>query len=158
MDSGILAILGKLGSASGLAVIAWLFWERSHRVALFCLIFAVVAGVGIVTSEVMNAWTSYTVELSPPPNPKWGGVYETGEYVESISATLFRNGKPTEKPKKVGPLDFANRALRAELDQANVDRLLVMRNDYLQGYVPIQSLGLKTSRLNLFPAQANLTR
>ena len=140
MDPGVFSILGKLGTAGALAVVAWLFWDKSRRVAYICLAVAVLSGIVITAREAVLAWTDYSVQLSPPPEPRWGGFYETGEPVESISATLLRNGEPVGQSRKVGSLGLEERELRAELDPTNDGRMLVKLNDFNQGYVSFQDL------------------
>ena len=140
MDPGVFSILGKLGTAGALAVVAWLFWDKSRRAAYICLVVAVLSGSVIAAREAVLAWTDYSVQLSPPPEPRWGGFYETGEPVESVSATLLRNGEPVGQARKVGSLDLERRELRAELDPTNDGRMLVKLNDFNQGYVSFQGL------------------
>lgn len=79
----LIGLLGEVGTAGGIAVVAWLFRNDFPQASRACLVFAVVLMGVLALSEAWHQLTDSEVELVVKPSPeepggKWGGLYEGG--------------------------------------------------------------------------------
>ena len=134
----IFDFLGKLGAASAFFGFAWLFWKCDKPgYAKICFYIGLVTGGMVATAEAWHAWNVYSVQLSikPSTDMRWGGLYENGESVQQVAASLLRNGEVTGPQITVSALDIPNRELSVALEPADQGKIPVLKNGHQQGYI-----------------------
>ena len=141
----LIGLVGELGTAGGIAVVAWLFHDDFPRTSRMCLVFAIVLMGVLALSEAWHQMTATEFELVIEPSHdqpagKWGGVYEEGASVGRISAELVKDGEETIESVNIPSIEVASRILDLELDPDRSDRLIASLNGNRQGWIYIPKL------------------
>ena len=123
----VIGLVGELGTAGGIATVAWLFRDDFPRTSRVCLIAAIVLMGVVAVSEAVRTVVASEFELvvEPPPDrpgSEWGGVYQSGASAGEISATLVKNEDEVVNTIRIPPVEISNRDLDVALDPARSDR------------------------------------
>ena len=130
-----------------MAAVAWMFRKKFPKVALGCLIAAMVPIAAVAVWEVATVVNPplYDLRLSHPvPGTResgqpWGGFYESGASVGQVTVTALKDGEQF-KSIEIAPIDFAERRLSVELDPSAEDSMLVKSNSNSQGRILFRTL------------------
>ena len=126
-------LLSSFGPPGLLAIIAFVFWTKAPLLARFSLSCAVLAALLTLAFDLWPA--RYELQIDPPPEDNWGGLYATGQPVSTVKATLLRNG--TEYAQQAIPrLDIASRQLNPLHYDPATQRTTVHFNGHPQGVIP----------------------
>ena len=141
----LIGLVGELGTAGGIAVVAWLFHHDFPRTSRACLVFAIVLMGVLALSEAWHQMTAAKFELviepsQERPGAKWGGVSEDGASVGQISAELVKDGDEAIESVSIPSIEVSSRILDLELDPERSDRLIASLNGNRQGWIYIPSL------------------